>query len=500
MTSRHHVPRWSAALGIAALASFPVASAGAAVVPAAAPAAVAGCVRGDLSGDGAADLAVGAPGEDIGSARNAGAVNVLLGRGDGTFGGGRYLTQESVGQVSGAGDMFGTAVAVADVTYDGCTDLVIGVPGENASAGIVVVLRGSASGIGGRPIVLREGYAGATGAAEAGDRFGAALSASGGLLLVGAPGEDVGTIPEAGAVAVFQSAPLTTRGSYQLWQGKSGSVGGVAEAGDRFGAALAGSTLIGAPGEDVGDAVDAGSVYAYLDGKYQQITQDSNGMPDSVEAGDRFGEAVAIAYPTCYHDMVEANLTLGVWLVGAPGEDVGVRADVGYVAYPSGGYSSAHNGTEGVGPWTSMPVPQQAGARSGAALAGSSTEVVVGSPGRTVSGAARAGEVAAYAISGSCGTDWDFRWSAATGPRGTPFPGVPETGDQFGSRLAAVAGSPEVFVVGAPGEDLGAWADAGAVTVVDVVSRASQELSQNTTGVPGAAEPGDWFGSVAALF
>ena len=147
-----------------------------------------------------------------------------------------------------------------------------------------------------------------------------------------------------------------------------------------------------------------------------------------------------------------------------------------------------------------MSVPQQAGARSGAALAGSSTEVVVGSPGRTVSGAARAGEVAAYAISGSCGTDWDYRWSASTGPRGTPFLGVPETGDHFGSRLAALPGAPESFVVGAPGEDIGSAVDAGAATVVDVGSRSVQELSQNTTGVPGAAEPGDWFGAVAASF
>jgi hypothetical protein len=144
-----------------------------------------------------------------------------------------------------------------------------------------------------------------------------------------------------------------------------------------------------------------------------------------------------------------------------------------------------------------MPVPQQAGARSGAALAGSSTEVVVGSPGRTVSGVARSGEVAAYTVTGGCSHDWDYSWSATTGPRGLGFAGVPENGDRFGSRLAAVAGSPEVFAVGAPGEDIGAAVDAGAVTVVDVVSRATQELSSNTTGVPGSAEAGDWFGAVA---
>jgi len=498
MSSRPRAVRWSAALGVAALACAPAAAAVA--VPAVAPAAVASCVPGDLSGDGVVDLAVGAPGEDVGSARNAGAVTVLHGRGDATFGGGRYLTQESVGQVSETGDVFGTAVLVADVTYDGCSDLVVGVPGENSSAGTVVVLRGSAGGILlTSRILLREGYAGATGAAEPGDRFGAALSAAGGLLLVGAPGEDVGTVREAGAVAVFQASPLTTRGSYQLWQGKSGSVGGVAEPGDHFGAALAGSTLIGAPGEDVGSVVDAGSVYAYFDYRYQQITQDSTGIPDSAEAGDQFGAAVAMAYPTCFDDMLEGDVTLGVWVVGAPGEDVGGRADVGYVAHQGGGSSNEHNGTTGQAPWVSMPVPQEAGARSGAALAGSSTEVVVGSPGRTVSGAARSGEVAAYTVTGGCSHGWDHSWSATTGPRGQGFAGVPEKGDQFGSRLGAVAGSPEVFAVGAPGEDIGAAVDAGALTVVDVVSRTSQELSSNTTGVPGSAETGDWFGAVATM-
>ena len=51
---------------------------------------------GDFNGDGFADLAVGASGEDVGSAFDAGAVSVLYGSADGlTTNGGRLVTQDS---------------------------------------------------------------------------------------------------------------------------------------------------------------------------------------------------------------------------------------------------------------------------------------------------------------------------------------------------------------------------------------------------------------------
>lgn len=502
-------PWWSITVGVAALISYPLAPICAADASAPASAAAATtCTPGDLSGDGLVDLAVGAPGEDVGRANEAGAVNVLLGRGDGTFGGGLYLTQESVGQVSETGDAFGTAVVVADVTYDGCSDLVVGAPGENAAAGQVVVVHGSSTGITGtRRAVLRQGYAGATGTAEPGDRFGAALAVDvnwtgprGLALYVGAPGEDIGALRDAGTVSVYPASPLTTRGTVQLYQGRRGwpiAVGGVAEAGDQFGASLGGSRLIGSPGEDVGTVADAGSVYALtwkVDG-YVQITQNSPGVPDTAEAGDRFGAAVATAYPTCYLDLAEVMGTQPVWVVGAPGEDVGGHRDVGYVAHQGGRTEDMHDGTVREHPWILKDVPARAGGRSGAALAASSTEIVVGSPGLGVAGQARVGEVAPYTIDVNCWNDYDAGWSASSGPRGTPFQGVPEVGDQFGARIAPVTGAPETFVVGAPGETVGSDVGAGAVTVVEVITRVAQELSQDTPGVPGAAEAGDRFGT-----
>src|SRR6266540_1796238 len=85
----------------------------------------------DFNGDGFADLAVGAPGEAVGSLTGAGALNVLLGSADGLqpspvvfFQGG------GVGGTAERDDAFGAAVAKGDFNDDGFFDAAVGVPGE----------------------------------------------------------------------------------------------------------------------------------------------------------------------------------------------------------------------------------------------------------------------------------------------------------------------------------------------------------------------------------
>ena len=71
---------------------------------------------GDFNGDSFADLAVGAVFEDVGTAMNAGAVNVLYGASSGLTGtGSQYFTQNSPGVGSSAeeGDFFGDALAAS---------------------------------------------------------------------------------------------------------------------------------------------------------------------------------------------------------------------------------------------------------------------------------------------------------------------------------------------------------------------------------------------------
>jgi hypothetical protein len=105
---------------------------------------------GDVNGDGKADAVAGAPGEDLGTVQDAGAVTVLSGtRGGLTTTGALMLDQNSTGMPgsSEAGDTFGRQASLSDVTGDGRADLVIGAPGENDGGGAVWILRGSPAGI-----------------------------------------------------------------------------------------------------------------------------------------------------------------------------------------------------------------------------------------------------------------------------------------------------------------------------------------------------------------
>jgi hypothetical protein len=104
---------------------------------------------GDINRDGYADVVVGASGEDIGSARDAGSVTVLFGSAGGlTTKGVKSYTQNTTGVpgTAEADDRFGSAVRLVDLTKDGKAELVIGVGGENATGG-VWTLRGTSTGL-----------------------------------------------------------------------------------------------------------------------------------------------------------------------------------------------------------------------------------------------------------------------------------------------------------------------------------------------------------------
>ena len=72
-----------------------------------------GIFLNNFNGDGFADLAIGAAGEDVGAATDAGAVNVQYGSSTGLPGpGGQLFTQNSpgVGGTAESGDGFGSAL------------------------------------------------------------------------------------------------------------------------------------------------------------------------------------------------------------------------------------------------------------------------------------------------------------------------------------------------------------------------------------------------------
>jgi hypothetical protein len=142
---------------------------------------------GDFDQDGYADLAVGVPGEDVGSILGAGAVNVLYGSAGGLSGAGsQYITQNTAGVGSSAetADQFSLALAAGDFDSDGAADLAVGAPTEGVGsmflAGAVNVLYGSGDGLSGSGSQLfTQNTPGVGSSAENNDRFGLALAAAG---------------------------------------------------------------------------------------------------------------------------------------------------------------------------------------------------------------------------------------------------------------------------------------------------------------------------------
>jgi FG-GAP repeat protein len=270
---------------------------------------------GDFSHDGFVDLAVGAPGEAVGSAGGAGAVSVLPGSAAGlTAAGGRLFTQ--VGGNPEVGDQFGYALAAGDFNHDTFADVAAGSPfeavGSIEGAGALSVLYGSAAGLttaGGRLFTQ------VAGTVERLDLFGFALAAGDfdgdGVadLAAGAPWEDVGSSGfQAGAVSTLPGSPagLTTTGGRLFTQ-----VGGIVEPEDRFGSQLAtgdfnnnGSADLAAaaPTDTVGSAFSAGAVSALYgaggglsSSGGQLFTQNSPGIPGVAEELDRFGGFAFVA-------------------------------------------------------------------------------------------------------------------------------------------------------------------------------------------------------------
>lgn len=115
-----------------------------------------GLPQTDFNGDGVADLAVGAPGEDVGTIVDAGAVTVMYGSASGLaitpiagVPAPQFLHQNMAGYADGAEeqDAFGAAVVGGNFDGDAYSDLAVGVPGEDGGLGAVHVIRGSAAGL-----------------------------------------------------------------------------------------------------------------------------------------------------------------------------------------------------------------------------------------------------------------------------------------------------------------------------------------------------------------
>ena len=404
----------------------------------------------DVDCDEYADVVVGSPYEDVSGQADAGTAQVVWG-GPGGLGAADASLDLTVNYFGGltpkSGDQFGYAVDALEDVGQGATSepyahaLAFGAPGFDVGGdndagwvGLIAAVDGGTA----RTAVTQDSP-GIPGAAEAGDRFGAALSinylvGSGGIvdIAVGVPNEDIGSLADAGSVIILQDQYDPVETGVALDQNSAG-VPGVAEAGDRFGRSLDSVNVIsdgttrlavGVPGEDVGPAANAGSVQLFGSDESNLapgvgLTQDTAGVSDVAEAGDLFGDRLAFG------------------LLGRPSSSIRLA----------------------------VSAPAEDG------------------------GATDTGLVQVFPI-----TDLDAEVSYSQASPG--IPGAVTAGDRFGGSLAAVIGAPErALIVGVPDDQ---DHSTGMVNVIPFDGGTPRFWAPGTGGVPaGANRFGDALGSVA---
>ncbi|MFI5856359.1 S1 family peptidase [Streptomyces parvulus] len=419
----------------------------------------------DFNGDAVEDIAVGDPMATVGGETTAGLVRVVHGGGKGNA----EITQDLDWVPGGAeaGDHFGNHLATVDYNEDGYTDLVVTASEENVGsavdAGFVDILFGGKNGLGSGPAARHfEQGAGngsiAASAPETGDRMGASVAAGTTAegkpwVLIGAPGEALGSLAKAGAAFYVHGDT-----NVSINQDTS-DVPGAAETNDAFGTSVTGDSnfiAIGAPGDAIGGDANAGNLAVLshklgADGRPGVVTgmdQDNEKISGGAEAGDKFGQALAMV---AYRPSGATTATDSILAIGSPGEAMAAETGAAQQA-GAGNVMLVHIKADGA--WDYMHALNQgsstddrsgtieAGDSTGAALSAVNTapravgsaatlKIAVGVPGEDLGDATDAGAIHTFSLMGSAGAE-DLWIEAGDGDG---IPGAPHTGDKLGTSI-----------------------------------------------------------------
>ncbi len=455
-----------------------------------------GLASGDFDGNLHSDLIVGVPFEELSSTAIGGAINVINGYYTGlAYTDSQMWTQDSGGIQSDAYDeeFFGFANATGDFDGDGYDDLAagvwhdwypveVGIGWDWIKAGVVNVVYGSADGLSSAGNQMwSQRSSGIPDDIEEDDRFGFAVAVGDfdgdgyDDLAIGAPGEGWGGFGNIGQVHVIygSNVGLSATGDQMFHEGDLN--GGMSVGGDYFGWSLSAGDFnrdgrddlaVAAPHDgDVAD--DAGAVFVLygtagglITAGSQRWDQESSGISSWAESGDHFGWSLATGD---FDRDGYADLAIGV-----PGEDYAtseeiVDAGLVQVIYGSGdGLSSAGNlaltqGTPG------MAGTPGAGDEFGISLAAGDfdcdnrADLAIGVPGNPSGGNVDAGSVnIVYGSPSGLTVTGSEEWTQNS----SGVEGVPEVGDRFGERLAALPELTWIFVDDFEGGDTTDWTSA----------------------------------------